>query len=149
LGEDAVERLRIGLLFGNRTPHDAFAVTLAVDRERARTGDADARGQPLPFGFRRRQNILGLARGLEEAIDRRSIARCPGPLEGVTDDGHRTLGAEALHDAVHLDRALLSLAFEIGAEIPERQRGVALALQRFLRQERRGRTGDRGPRRYV
>src|SRR4051812_5502315 len=144
LREDAVEGPRIGLLFGNRTPHDAFAVTLAVDRERARIGDADARGKPLPFGLRRRQNILGLAGRLEEAIDRRSIARCPGTLEGVTDDGDRSLCTEAFHDVVHGDRALLSLAFEIGAEIPERQHGVALALQRFLRQERRGTIDDRG-----
>src|SRR6185312_8385895 len=122
LGEDAIEGPRIGLLFGDRTPHDALAVALAVDRERARIGDADARRQPLPFGLRRRQNLLGLAGGLEEAIDRRSIARRPGALEGVADDGDRPFRTEALHDVVHGDRALLALAFEIGAEIPERQR---------------------------
>src|SRR6476646_1241616 len=98
VGKHPVEGPRIGLLCGDRTPHDAFAVTLAVDRERARVGHADARGKPLPFGLRRRQNLLGLAGRFEEAIDRRSIARCPGAFEGITDDGDRPLCAEGLHD---------------------------------------------------
>src|ERR1700704_515731 len=144
IGEHEVQGPRIGLLFGDRTAHNAFAIALTVDRERARVGDADPGCEPLPFGLRRGKNGLGLTGSFEEAIDRRSIARCPGTVEGVADDGDRPLRTEAFHDVVHSDRALLPLAFKIGTEVPERQRGIDLALQRFLRQERRGTVDDRG-----
>ena len=91
LGEHEVQRPRVGLLFGDRTPDDPFAVALAVDCERVRIGDADPRGEPLPFRFRRRQNLLGLTGGIEEAIDGRSVARCPGTVESIADDGDRSL----------------------------------------------------------
>ena len=130
-----VQSPRIGLFFGDRPTHDALTVALAVDGERARIGDTDPRGEPLPLGLRRSQNGLGLTGSVEEPIDRRAIARCPAALEGIADDRDRSLRPEAFHDVVHGDRALLPLAFKIGTEIPERQRGVDLTLQRLLRQE--------------
>src|SRR5262245_50902974 len=137
LREHPIERLRIRLLLGRRPAHDALAVALAVDRKRARVADADARRKPLPFVRRRGQDVLGLPRGVEEAVDGRAVARRPGAVEGVADDGDRSLRPQALHHVIHADGTALPLAFEVGAKVPERERGIALALHCLLRQERR------------
>src|SRR5262245_6112759 len=137
LREHPIERPRIRLLLGRRPAHDALAVALAVDRKRARVADADARRKPLPFVRRRGQDVLGLPRGVEEAVDGRAVARRPGAVEGVADDGDRSLRPQALHHVIHADGTALPLAFEVGAKVPERERGIALALHCLLRQERR------------
>src|SRR5262249_23530828 len=81
------------------------------------------------------------------------LIRCPPPtcpptsspraVEGVADERYRPLRPEAPYDVIHGNGALVPLAFEIGAEIPKCQRGVGLALQRFLRQQRRRAVDDR------
>ena len=53
------------------------------------------------------------------------------------------LGAELAHDVGGVDGAPVTLGFELGAEIPVGQRGVVLALQRLLRQQRRRPVDDR------
>src|SRR5262249_56138031 len=67
----------------------------------------------------------------------------PRAVEGVADERYRPLRTEGFHDVIHADRACVSLAFEIGTEIPKRQRGLGLALQRLLRQQRRRAVDDR------
>src|SRR5512132_4441878 len=47
-----IQGARVRLLLGERAAHDACAVALAVDGERAGVADADARCEPLPFGPR-------------------------------------------------------------------------------------------------
>src|SRR5436190_10332805 len=137
LGQHAVERAGVGFLLVDRAAEDAFAVALTVDRERRGVAHADAGGEALPFGFGRREDFLGLAAYVEEAVDRRLVARRPATVEGIADDRDRRLGAELAHHARHLDGALEALAFEIGAKVPERERGVVLAMLRLLRLERR------------
>src|SRR5262245_9664247 len=143
LGEHAIERPRILLLLGRRPAHDALAVALAVDRKRVRVADADARREPLPFVRRRGQDVLGLPGGVEEAVEGRAVARRPGGVEGVAGERDRSLRPQTFHHVIHADGAALPLAFEVGAEVPERERGVAFALQCFLRQERRRPVDDR------
>src|SRR5262245_19788913 len=137
LGEHAVERARVGLLLVDRAAEDAFAVALAVGRERRRVAHADAGREPLPFGRRGREDFLGRSGGIEEAIDRGFVARRPAAVEGIADDGDWRLGAKVAHHAGDLDGAPEALAFEIGAEVPERKRAVVLALLGLLGQERR------------
>ena len=85
-----------------------------------------------------------MPRYIEETIDGRAVARRPAAVEGVADDRHRALGAERLHDLRDRDRAPEPPAFEVGAEVPEGQRGVGFALQRLLRQQRRSAIDDAG-----
>src|SRR5919198_1793745 len=106
LGQHAIERARIGLLLGDRPPHDAFGVALAVDREPGWIADADAGRKPLPFGFGRGEDLLGLGCYLEEAIDGRLVLGGPAPIEGEAEDRNRRLGAELLHHRIDHDRAL-------------------------------------------
>src|SRR5262249_55446215 len=80
----------------------------------------------------------------EEALDGRSVAPGPRAVEGVADERYRALRPEGFHDVIHGDRACVSLGFEIGAEIPKRQRGIGLALQRLLRQQRQRAVYERG-----
>src|SRR6266545_5814140 len=137
LGQHAVERTGVGFLLVDRAAEDAFAVALAVDRERGAIAHADAGREPLPFGFRVGVNFLGLAGGVEEAVDRRFVAGRPAAVERISDDRDRRLGAELAHHAGDFDGALEALAFEVGAEIPERERAVVLPLLGLLGQERR------------
>ena len=59
--------LRIGKFVGNGPARNALAIALAIDRPvRAPRSDADARREPLPFGVRAREDVLGFARGGEE-----------------------------------------------------------------------------------
>src|SRR5262245_10775872 len=143
LRQHAIERARIRLLVAERPAHDTFAVARPIDRKRGRIADADARRQPLPFRLGAGQDVLGLPRRVEEAVHGRAVAHGPAALERVADDRNRSLGAERTHDVFHRDRALETLALELGAKVPERQRRVGLALQRLLREERR-RTIDDG-----
>src|SRR5947207_1807658 len=133
LSEHAVERARIGLLLGQRAPHDALAVALAIDREGGGIGSADARREPPPFRLRGGQDFLGLADRGEEAVDRGAVLGGPGAVEGIAKNRHRALGAERAHDIVHGNGAPVALGFELGAEIPEGERGVVLALHCLLR----------------
>src|SRR5882757_2528963 len=96
--EDEIQGAGVVLLVRQRAAHDAFTVALAIDRERARVGDADARGKPLPFGVGRRQDVLGLPHRVEETVDSGTTARSEGAFECVADDRHRSLGAEPSHD---------------------------------------------------
>ena len=79
LGQHEIERARVRLLVGDRAAHDAFAVALAIDRERRAVAHADARREPLPLGVRRGEDVLGLARGVEEAVDRRRLRAAQAP----------------------------------------------------------------------
>ena len=126
-----------------RPPHDAFAVALSIDCERIGIVHTDARRDALPFRFRRGEDLLGLEGGIEEAVDRGFAARCEDAVESVADDRHRPAGAEARHDIVHGDGASESFTFQLGAEIPEGQRRIGLALQRLLRQQRGRAVDDR------
>src|SRR5262249_1795154 len=134
LGQHAVERARVGLLLVDRSAKDAFAVALAIEGERAGLAHANAGRKPLPFGLRGGEKPLGFACGVEKTIDRGFVASAPGAVEGIADDRDRRLGAELPHHAGDLDRALEAVAFEIGAEVPERERCVLFALQRLLRE---------------
>ncbi len=138
LGDHAVERRRVRLLVDDFAAGNALGIALAVDRERARVAGADARRQPLPLVLRCGHDLLGIARGGEEAVDGGTVAGSEGAVEGVADDRHRALGAQALHHGVHGERAAKPLAFQLGAEVPECEGGVSLALQGLLREQRRG-----------
>ena len=84
-------------------------IALAVDRERRGVAHADARRQPLPFGLRRSEDVLGLPRGVEEAVDARARLRAAQrAVERIADDRDRAFRAEALHHVVHGDGAPLS-----------------------------------------
>ena len=76
-------------------------------------------------------------------MDGGAVARGPTALEAVTHYGDRAFCAERLHHMLHLDDALETFALEIGAKIPERQRGVDFALQCFLGQQGRSAVNDR------
>src|SRR5712692_1410169 len=143
LGKDEVEGTCVGFFFGKGPAHDAFAVALAIDCKRVGVDGANAPRKSLPFGLRRSEDFFRLTGGVEKAVDGGSVARGPGTVEGIADDRDRPLGAEALHDTVHGDGALEPFAFELGAEVPEGQGGVDLALQRLLRQQRRRAVDDR------
>src|SRR4051812_3260407 len=122
LGEDSIEAAGVGLFLGQRAPHDTFAVARTIDRERSRVARTDARRQPLPFGVGSHEYFLRLARGVQEAIDRRRIAGRPATVERVADDRDRSASAEAAHHVGHQDGPLLATAFEICTEIPISQR---------------------------
>ncbi len=93
---------------------------------------------------RRGQDFLGLPGGGEKAVHRRALAACECAVERITDDRHRAFGTEPLHDLVHADRAAEAFAFEVGTEVPERQRRFMFALQRLLGQQRRRAIDDAG-----
>src|SRR5262244_4651002 len=136
LGQHAVERARVGLLLVDRSAKDAFAVALAIEGERAGFAHANAGRKLLPFGLGGGEKTLGFARGLEKTIDRGFVAGAPRAVEGIADDRDRSPGAELPHYARDLDRAPEAVAFKVGAEVPERERRVLLALQRLLREKR-------------
>src|SRR5262249_56329828 len=113
-----------------------------VDRKRIRIGDVNARRQPLPFDLRRSKDILGLTGRGEKALNGRSVAGGPRAVESVADERERPSRSKAPRDLIHWDGTPVALAFEVGTEIPERQRGVGFALQRLFRQERRRAVDD-------
>src|SRR5215472_6823794 len=94
LGQDTIERARVQLLVGDRAARNGVAIALAIDRQRCRVGNADARRKPCPLVLRAGQNVLRFLRNREEAIDRRAVVRRPGTVEDIADDGHRSSGAE-------------------------------------------------------
>ena len=65
------------------------------------------------------------------------VARSPAAVERIADDRDRGLGAELAHHVLNRNGAGEALALELGGKIPEGQRGVLLALQCLLRQQRR------------
>src|SRR5262249_47515760 len=83
--EHEVEGARVGLLVGERPAHDAFAVALAIDRERARIGGADAPREALPLPLRGGEQGPGAADGIEGAGDGPAGARGPSPRRGIAD----------------------------------------------------------------
>src|SRR5262249_60414698 len=119
---------RAGLLFVQLPAQDDCAGALAIVIDAARIGGADAPREALPLRLRGGEQVLGAADGIEEAVDGRAVARGPGAVEGIADERDRPLGAELLHDLLHGDGAPVPSAFELRAEIPERERGVGLAL---------------------
>src|SRR5215469_10488102 len=61
-GEHTVKDARVGRLVGNRPARNALSITVAEDFQGRRIAGADEPGNPLPFGIRTGQNVLGIAR---------------------------------------------------------------------------------------
>src|SRR5262249_59197252 len=65
-----------------------------------------------------------------------AVAGARGDVEGIGEDRDRSPGGGLPHYGRALDRAPEAAAFKVGAEVPERERRVLLALQRLLREKR-------------
>src|SRR5262249_48373081 len=116
----------------DRTVRNAFAVASAIDCEAGVVGDAAARRQPEPFVFRMGENILSLGGDIKETGDGGLVLCCPTSIERIAQHHNRPARTETFFYRPHVAAAFKALAFELCAEIPERERSVVLALQRLL-----------------
>ena len=88
-----------------------------------------------------RQDLARLGRRREKTLERVLVRGREGFAEHIAGHRHRPARAERLLDVGHLDRAAEAPPLEIGAEIPEFERRLGLALGKFLRDERRRAVG--------
>ena len=115
----------------------AFEVALAIDGERRVVLQAKPRLDRGPRARILGQDPARLGRGREIAAQNIFVRSRESLAEHVAGHRHRAACAERLLDIGHFNRAAEATPLEIGGEVPVFERGLGLALDQLLGDERR------------
>src|SRR5207344_2606880 len=105
LQQHAIKCACVLLLGIDRAARNTLAIAVAVDLEGGGLARADQRRDPLPFGIRPKQDLLGLLGGIEKAVDCLAVRRRPCFIEDITDHRQRTGNAEIWQQVVYADES--------------------------------------------